>query len=65
MEVKIYRDSTEQCQEAVLMGIFNDLYHPAVFLKAMLDESNDHHMKGRFVVEYDFTDGCGFDEVEE
>lgn len=54
MKVNIYRDSTAQCPERILIGEFNDIYHPTVFLRSMLDESLSDGMTGAFIVEYDF-----------
>lgn len=56
MTVKILRGKTDQCNEEILIGTFDDVYHPAVFLKAMLNSAMEDEDKGKFVVEYDFTE---------
>ena len=54
MKVNIYREPTAQCNHKILIGEFNDLYHPTVFLKGLLADNLDDEMTGAYVVEYDF-----------
>lgn len=55
MKINIYRESTLQCNHKILIGEFNDLYHPTIFLKGLLSDNLDDEMAGAYVVEYDFT----------
>ena len=55
MKVNIFRDSTSQCGEKLLIGEFKDVYHPVVFLKSLLDEEEERASQGGFVVEFDFS----------
>ena len=54
MKVNVYRESTAQCNHKILIGEFNDLYHPTIFLRGLLAEDLDGGIAGAYVVEYDF-----------
>ena len=54
MKINVYRESTAQCNNRILIGEFNDLYHPTIFLRGLLSDNLDDGMVGAYVGEYDF-----------
>ena len=34
------------------VGTFNDLFHPMLFLKSLMDQDNESERDGKYIVEY-------------
>lgn len=53
MKVKIYRENCTMPGNWIPIGQFDDLYHPTLFIQALLREANDVEENGSFKIEYE------------